>query len=171
MIEAESATSSSLVVNTRCLVLEALASPSSLPASSKPKKSTSSRPYPPEQDPQVLSVLLKAISRQSPLQPVTSGDGLLRLHLNILRRIMSTEWDDVKWRYRGVTCGWLCVKVLEGMAAVLNGKETLSELVNYCRDGGCHILTFLYQNDTSRSSTSNLHSFRRRSGQGSSRVW
>ncbi|KAI5479559.1 hypothetical protein MNV49_003296 [Pseudohyphozyma bogoriensis] len=110
--------STSLLHGTRSLVLSALS-----PPHQQSLKRSHRQPHPPEADPRVLLALVEAASPSSVLYPVMSPAELLKTHLGVLKRVVEGEWEDVKWSYHGVGCGWLSRKVLEEIEVDLRGQD------------------------------------------------
>jgi hypothetical protein len=62
-------------------------------------------------------------------------EALLRVLLGLLKRIAAGEWTNAKWLYHGVPCGWLSVKLLEGISTGLAGGDS-PEFVLFCEGPG-----------------------------------
>lgn len=110
-----------LLEQTRELILVALSISNSI--TSYTSSSNASRPSTTEQSPKVLCAIVSAISKKSILYPIASNEIVLEKLLSILRNITSGEWEENRTDYHGIYCGWLSVKLLNGIEELLDGKE------------------------------------------------
>ncbi|KAL8292953.1 hypothetical protein RQP46_000647 [Phenoliferia psychrophenolica] len=131
--------SSSLLLTTRSLVLEALSPP--------PVPSLKKQRFPPrraEADPRVLAALVQASRTASPIFPTAGDAAHLQNLLAVLARVVAGEWRDPKWQYHGVACGWLAAQALDAIQEVLtiegNDRTFAGQVVSGVLDFAATIL-------------------------------